>query len=487
MLTKNDLLVLGFLLERPMHGYEINQALKEENVGSWFEISTAAIYYSLNKLRRLGMIAEAHARGASGDKTIYHVTEHGREQFFAGMQEQLDSQEPIRTTYDLGIFMLNRLPQGQAERLLERRIAFLKEWRADLVAQRDAGDTHPLKQAIVRHAIALAQLDIDWLTEITEQVAEREACDAPFWGLMTLRGDLRDYHLPDLIKLIAAGKHSGTLAVTDGRKTRSLTFVDGYPHCAASLVAGKPITDPDQVQRDIYELFRWQQGEYAFDQRECPRDGCVMLTTTVPDLILEGARRLDTWDIIQRIVPSSDALFEPHEAEERRERLSLHENERRIMEMVDGFKDVTSIARAAGLTEFETSKTLYGLYAIDLIQPADPDKSRLRRVFREFAELMCQGALPFRTSPEETAACENEVNQRCRELPVRICDGHIEDTTDASLQADELAAIYRTFLQTQHTVLGERLGQEVADELRRHVLNRINPDLRETLKAYALI
>ena len=46
MLTNNDLLVLGFLLERPMHGYEINLALKTEDVGIWFEISTAAIYYS---------------------------------------------------------------------------------------------------------------------------------------------------------------------------------------------------------------------------------------------------------------------------------------------------------------------------------------------------------------------------------------------------------------------------------------------------------
>jgi DNA-binding PadR family transcriptional regulator len=487
MLTKNDLLVLGFLLERPMHGYEINQALKEEKVEAWLEISTAAIYYSLNKLRRLGMIAEAHARGSSGDRTIYHVTEHGREQFFAGMQDQLDSQEPIRSSYDLGIFMLNRLPQDQAEQLLERRIAFLQAWRADLEAQLRTTDAHPLKQAIVRHAIALAQLDIDWLAEITDQVAEREACEAPFWGLMTLRGDLQDYHLPDLIKLITAGKHSGTLAVTDGPKTRSVTFAEGRPHCAASLIDGEPIKDSEQVVRDVYDLFRWQQGEYAFDQRNCPQEGCVILDTTAPNLILEGARRLDAWDIIQRIVPSSGALFEPHHAEERRESLDLRENERRILEVVDGFKDVTSIARSVGLTEFETSKTLYGLYVIDLVQPADPDKSRLRRVFREFAELMCQGALPYRTTPEEASACENEVNHRCDDLPVRICDGHIEDRTDASLQAGALAAVYRTFLQTQHEVLGERLSKEVADELRQHVLNRISPDLRETLKAYALL
>jgi DNA-binding PadR family transcriptional regulator len=487
MLTKNDLLVLGFLLERPMHGYEINQALKEENVESWFEISTAAIYYSLNKLRRLGMIAVAQTRGSSGEKTIYHVTEHGREQFFTSMRDQIDSQQPIRTDYDLGIFMLNRLPQDQAQQLLKRRIAFLNAWRTDLEMQLEATEAHPLKQAIVHHTIALANLDIEWLTKITEQIAERETCEAPFWGLMTLRGDLQDYHLPDLIKLIASGKHSGTLVISYETETRSLTFVDGHPYCAASQVSGKSITDGDQVQHDIYELFRWQQGEYAFDQRNCPQNGCIMLNTTAFNLILDGARRLDAWDIIQRIVPSSDVLFEPLDAAERREHLTLQKKEVHILKTVDGLKDVTTLARDTHLTEFETSKILYGLYAVDLIQPANPDKSRLRRVFREFAELMCQGALPYRTTPEEATLCENEVNHRCEDLPVRINNGHIEDRTDASLQVDDLAAIYRTFLQTQHQVLGERLGQEVADELRHHVLNRINPTLRETLKTYSLL
>ncbi|MFN2283250.1 MAG: PadR family transcriptional regulator, partial [Anaerolineae bacterium] len=73
MLTQNDLLVLSLLLERPMHGYEISQAIKAGEIEVWFEISTAAIYYSLNKLRRGGMIAEARSRGNVGEKTIYHV------------------------------------------------------------------------------------------------------------------------------------------------------------------------------------------------------------------------------------------------------------------------------------------------------------------------------------------------------------------------------------------------------------------------------
>ncbi len=46
---------------------------------------------------------------------------------------------------------------------------------------------------------------------------------------MLRRGDLQDFHLPDLIKPIASGRHSGTLTVTDGVSTRTLSFQEGRP------------------------------------------------------------------------------------------------------------------------------------------------------------------------------------------------------------------------------------------------------------------
>ena len=100
---------------------------------------------------------------------------------------------------------------------------------------------------------------------------------------------------------------------------------------------------------------------------------------------------------------------------------------------------------------------------------------------------MCRRAIPYRTTPEEAATCENEVNRRCEGLPVRILNSRIEDISDSSLRVDELAEIYRTFLQTQHTVLSEHLSKEIANELRQQVLSRISPDLRATLEQYALL
>ncbi|MCD6286869.1 MAG: DUF4388 domain-containing protein [Anaerolineae bacterium] len=481
------MLVLGFLLARPMHGYEISQALKNDGVEVWFEISAAAIYYSLNKLHRLGHIAEAHSRGVSGDRTIYHVTESGREQFFADMRGLLASREPVRTAYDLGISMLNRMPQDQVEPLLKIRVEFLETWIADLESRLAAPATQPLQRTILQHSVDTARLDIDWLIDITAQLRATPECEMAPVGLMTLHGDLRELFLPDLIMLITSGKHSGTLTVSAGRNGRSMTFEHGVVHCVASQLSGKMVLDEKQVLRDVYELFGWQTGIYVFDQRGCPREGCVMLDVSAHALMLEGARRLNSWQIIQHVVPTSDSLFAPTGDLGSRDDLALRDDELRVLGIVDGVRNITTIAGVSGLTEFETSRILYGLYLVDLIQMSDPDKSRLRRVFREFVELMCRGAIPYRTTSEEASACEADVNLRSRDLPVSIRDSRIVDRSDPTLSADALAGIYRRFRQTQHAVLGERLGRDITNELRQQVLSRISPDLRATLEQYALL
>ncbi len=485
MLTKNDLLVLGLLLDRPMHGYEIHQYVQAEGVTTWFNISTAAIYYSLNKLRRQNLISETRARSGGAEKSVYHVTEQGREQFFAGMEDTLSSEEPIRFEYDLGIFLLNKLPQNRALELLEKRLDFLRRWNetlAQTVEQERLTGGAPLRGAILDHAVACAQMEIGWLSNIIYQTRGEELGEQR--GLMLLTGDLRDFHLPDLIKLISSGKHTGTLTVTDGTFTRTLSVHEGRPLCATSSRFDGEEPDPDQVMNDLYDLFRWQEGAFAFDQRTDPCDECTVLGISAENLILTGSRWVDNWTTIQRVVPSPDTVFERREGIVAD--LNLTEDERQVLNSLDGLKDVTAVARECGLTEFETSKILYGFHAVGLVQPGDRDKIRLRRLFREFAELMCRGTRPYRASPDDTA-CEVAVNERCADLPVRLITGRIEDHTNPGLQTEELAKVYRAFLDNQRNVVKEWFGEQVATRLLQQVQSQINPALRDILEQYDLV
>jgi DNA-binding PadR family transcriptional regulator len=487
VLTKNDLLVLGLLLDRPMHGYEISQYLKAEGVTTWFNISTAAIYYSLNKLHKRGFISEMRSRSGGAEKSVYHATEQGRRQFFAGMEATLASEEPVRFEYDLGIYLLNRLPQARALALLEKRLGFVRDWGAKLehaVEQEQGTGNRPLQVAILEHSASCARLEAEWLTSIIYQLRGEDVEEHR--GLMILAGDLREFHLPDLLKLIVSGRHSGTLAVTDGISSRTLSFDEGRPVCATSRRPDGEVSDPDQVMDDVYDLFRWQEGPFTFNQRVEPQEGCLVLRTSAENLILAGSRWVDNWEMIHRVVPSSDTVFERREGRVSPEDLDLMPEEHELLNALDGLKDVTGLAMSCELTEFETSKILYGLHAVGLAQPGDLSKIRLRRLFREFAELMCRGTRPYRASPSDFS-CEIEVNQRSENLPIRFIAGRIEDQTDPTLRTENLVELYREFLQNQRGVVMEWFGSEVADRLLQQVLSQINPSLRDALEQYDLV
>ena len=72
--TKIDLLLLGLLLDRPVHGYELYQQIQSEGIDAWFNVSMAGVYYSLGKLRDQGLVVESRQRGGrSTRKSIYRL------------------------------------------------------------------------------------------------------------------------------------------------------------------------------------------------------------------------------------------------------------------------------------------------------------------------------------------------------------------------------------------------------------------------------
>src|SRR6266404_7972159 len=55
-LTTPDLVLLSLLAEGPLHGYQANLELERRDIRDWAGISRPQVYYSLEKLARLGLI-----------------------------------------------------------------------------------------------------------------------------------------------------------------------------------------------------------------------------------------------------------------------------------------------------------------------------------------------------------------------------------------------------------------------------------------------
>src|SRR5215472_7415723 len=79
-LTTPDLVLLSLLAELPMHGYQANAELERREVRDWAAISRPQVYYSLEKLARMGLIRpERSNESAEGpQRQVFATTGKGR-------------------------------------------------------------------------------------------------------------------------------------------------------------------------------------------------------------------------------------------------------------------------------------------------------------------------------------------------------------------------------------------------------------------------
>ena len=174
---------------------------------------------------------------------------------------------------------------------------------------------------------------------------------------MAIKGSLKEASLPDVLQLLALGKKTGCLSVTDRTNLGNIYFDKGWI-CYASIVnrrdrlgdmlvkSGKitheqleqaieqqtkerqnklgrlllesgAITEADlercvqiQVEEAVYYLFTWTQGSFRFDADVKPEgEDTILLLINPESLLLEGARRVDEWSLIEKKVHSFDCIF----------------------------------------------------------------------------------------------------------------------------------------------------------------------------------
>lgn len=261
---------------------------------------------------------------------------------------------------------------------------------------------------------------------------------------MALEGTLRDFSLADIFQLIGLQRKTGVLTLRGKDDTVTVTFLDGKVVGADSLnrrlenrlgtvlmktgllsqdqlnraldiqretlqrlgfilthygiISQESLRDAIQLQmmQIVYRLFRWKDGDYHFSQEttiEYDRDNVVPITAE--SILMEGARMIDEWPIIEKRVRSYDMVFRKKltdqeivvvgagEADEidfdgestrrgRRGTLSdkirISQEEKSIYDLVDGTMTVSDIVEVSRLSEFDTNKALYELLTRDLIE-----------------------------------------------------------------------------------------------------------------------
>jgi tetratricopeptide (TPR) repeat protein len=225
---------------------------------------------------------------------------------------------------------------------------------------------------------------------------------------MAIKGSLAEASLPDVLQLLSMGKKTGCLAVTHKNNFGSIYFDKGKISYAAIvnrrdrlgdiLVKAGKITSQQldqgiaaqgknrdkrlgeilvdlgiitkeqlnaqiriQIEEAVYFLFTWAEGSFNFEGDILPEQQDFLVSINPESLLLEGARRVDEWSLIEKKIPSFDMIFEVDRRRLDGSGAQLTAEQTTIIALIDGQRDVTRIIEDSGLVEFEVGKALYGL------------------------------------------------------------------------------------------------------------------------------
>src|SRR2546427_408412 len=243
---------------------------------------------------------------------------------------------------------------------------------------------------------------------------------------MAIKGSLKEASLPDVLQLLALGQKTGCLSIAD-RSNFGYIYFDKGRICYASIVNRRDrlgdilvkhqkirsdqldaaihrqskerdkklgeilvgmgvISQEDlerymrvQIEESGYYLFTLTPGSLNFESEVRPERQDFLVNINPESLLLEGARRVDEWSLIEKKIPSFDLIFTVDKDRLAISEAALTETQQRVLPLLDGARDMNQVIEDSGLGEFEIGKALYGLITAGFVHRAGRTASAVDR------------------------------------------------------------------------------------------------------------
>ena len=179
-LTTADLVLLSLLSERPMHGYQANLELERREIRDWAGISRPQVYYSLEKLERLGFLRATRDKepAAGPDRSVFAVTASGRSALADALEREDWTAQRERPPFLTWIALSWLARPGVFEKQIQRRREFLKseiQREKDILQSvlREIG--HPYHEAVWMLTLVIEQFktELTWLDRVDSELPQR--------------------------------------------------------------------------------------------------------------------------------------------------------------------------------------------------------------------------------------------------------------------------------------------------------------------------
>lgn len=179
------LAVLAVVIERPVHPYEMASVLRSRGKDQDMPIKWGSLYTVVGNLEKHGLIevAGSERSGARPERTVYRITDAGREELTDWVRELIGTPEREQPRFEAGLSVLGVLSPTEA-------IALLRTRRDELQSQVD-GQRTALAQAAKdvpriflvedEYDLAIRTAELTWLDGLLAELADGTLPGLDLW------------------------------------------------------------------------------------------------------------------------------------------------------------------------------------------------------------------------------------------------------------------------------------------------------------------
>jgi DNA-binding PadR family transcriptional regulator len=179
---KAEILILGVLHRGNLHPYEIKRRLTNAMIQCFTDVDVGTLYYAVRKLSEKKLIVPVAQKRVvrGGIKTVYRISASGRQRFQELLHDQFETPGTVAQTLYIAMLFLHLSDLSRVAQLLRAKVSRQRS---------DIEELHVIKQArsaklgtgalfLLKHLEAQRRLDLEWLEELSADVAAGRVEDA---------------------------------------------------------------------------------------------------------------------------------------------------------------------------------------------------------------------------------------------------------------------------------------------------------------------
>ncbi|MDN0197698.1 PadR family transcriptional regulator [Streptomyces sp. S.PNR 29] len=180
------LAVLAFLVQRPMHPYEIGRLLRERNLQQSIKYRNSSLYMVVDQLHRDGYVTpqDTSREGRRPERTTYALTETGKAELRTRMRDLVSAPVKEYPRFQAALALIAVLSPSEVPALLDQRLQALTERTREIRARLDAAPAKGVDRIFViehEYELAVLEAEVNFVHHLAELIRQDPAGFGALW------------------------------------------------------------------------------------------------------------------------------------------------------------------------------------------------------------------------------------------------------------------------------------------------------------------